>query len=145
MVEDLAMTKTLYDIGYGGRAPRQFVDLLKAHSIQKVVDVRLRPQRASMGSYVLSSNPDKGIVKLLRDAGIGYEWHHELGNPDPKDPAMSAFRQKVTQFPELTRRLVEAASRETVCVMCAEKKVTDCHRELIVAYLRQQGWDVIDL
>ena len=58
---------------------------------------------------------------------------------------MAAFRTLVPRFPELTRRLVEIASREVACILCAERKVTDCHRELIVEYLREQGWEAVDL
>jgi hypothetical protein len=141
----LEMKKTVYNIGYGGRAPSSFVGLLKGHGIEKVVDVRSNPRRASLGSYILSSDPTKGIVKLLGDGGIGYEWLPELGNPEPKDREMTAFRELAPRFPELTRRLVEAASCEAVCVLCSEKKVASCHRELIVEYLRHQGWEVIDL
>jgi hypothetical protein len=45
-----------------------------------VADVRLRPDRASLGYYKLTANPDTGIEKLLAEAGIGYASLPELGN-----------------------------------------------------------------
>jgi uncharacterized protein (DUF488 family) len=61
-----------YTIGYGGRNPQGFLDLLKQNYVRTLVDVRLRPDRASMGVWAKAKTSDKGIEKVLRDAGIGY-------------------------------------------------------------------------
>ena len=70
----------LVTIGYGGCNPYDFVAVLLAHGIRAIVDIRLQPQRASMGSYVKAKSPEKGIQKLLGSAGILYYWLSELGN-----------------------------------------------------------------
>jgi len=48
--------------------------------VKTVIDVRLRPDKASLGSYAKSREPDKGIAGLLAKAGIGYLSLPELGN-----------------------------------------------------------------
>ena len=135
----------IYTIGYGGRKPEQFLDLLRANGIATVVDVRLRPHRASMGVYKQAEDPGKGIQALLAQAGIQYVSFVEMGNifmdlPDWTQP----YRQLVDRTGDLlTARL--ATVREPACLLCAAKRATDCHRLILGEYLTRQGHTVAHL
>ena len=68
-----------FTIGYGNRTPAEFINALQAHGVKTVVDVRIRPDRARLGCYVMAKTPDKGIQKVLTAAGIAYAAFPELG------------------------------------------------------------------
>ncbi len=130
-----------FTIGYGGRSPDEFTRLLTAHGVATVVDVRLRPDRASMGCYVAAKDADKGIAGLLARAGVGYVSLPELGNlflgyPDSL-ARYAAFLDRAA--PLLFDRL--AGLPEPVCLLCAEKRVADCHRLAVADHLAAaRGW-----
>ena len=132
----------IYTIGYGGRKPQEFLDLLKERDIRAVVDVRLRPDRSSMGVYTKAKDPDKGIEALLAGAGITYYSFIELGNVfRDLDDWQQRYQQLMDQAGDLLiRRLLEVA--EPFCLMCAEKRANQCHRKLIGDYLAKDGHQV---
>ena len=132
---------TFFTIGYGGRRPEEFVQLLREAGVRTVADVRLRPDRSSMGSYKYTGKPDTGIEKLLADAGIGYNSLPELGNVflgfDDSLPRYTAFFVRVADL--LVPRLLDLP--QPFCLLCAEKKLADCHRKPIADYLVALGHD----
>src|SRR5438874_13380255 len=130
-----------FTVGYGGRAPEQFANLLAAHGVKTVVDVRLRPDKAAMGSYARAKDAGKGIAGLLGRAGIGYVSLPELGNLfldyDDWPTRYGDFLEKAG--PLLFDRIGSAAG--PVCLLCAEKRVAECHRRHVAEYLaRTRGW-----
>ena len=132
-----------YTIGYGGRNPQEFLDLLKQNNVRTLVDVRLRPDRASMGIWAKAKTSDKGIEKVLGGAGIGYCSFAELGDIFLGLPNwLELYRQLLAQSGELLiGRLLSVP--EPFCLMCAEKRVAECHRLEIAHYLvRTRGAEV---
>jgi hypothetical protein len=75
------MEQTLHTLGCGGRQPRDFVAMLRGAGVRTVGDVRLRPDRASMGSHARAKRADQGIAALLAGGGTRHRALPEPGNP----------------------------------------------------------------
>ena len=132
----------VYTIGYGGRLPRDFVTRLQSTGIPLVVDVRLRPDRASMGAYVRARTPDKGIQGLLAGANIAYMSIVELGNVFIDcENWLERYQRLWEQAGDvLAARLWQIPM--PFCLMCAERCAMACHRQVIAAYLARRGYAV---
>lgn len=135
----------LFTMGYGGRKPADFVAALQEAGVRTVVDVRLRPDRASMGAFTRAKTAEKGIERLLADAGIGYISLVELGNVfreyEDWRPRYAALISAAGEL--LTQRLKYVP--HPFCLMCSERSVEECHRKPIAEFLSRQGYQVIHL
>ncbi len=125
----------IFTIGYGGRSREEFLSLLKINNINTIVDIRLRPDRARIGFWSKAKTPDKGIEGWLSEAGIEYNSLIELGNIFLEYPD---WRQRYEQLLNscgelLTQRLVDIPGM--ICLLCAERRVEDCHRMLVAEFL----------
>jgi uncharacterized protein (DUF488 family) len=132
-----------FTIGYGGRAPEEFVGLLVRHGVRAVADVRIRPDRANLGAYVKARTPDKGIEKRLGDRGIAYHSILELGNLfKDLDDWRPPYRALFERSGDLLVARLEGLP-EPFCLMCAERRVVECHRQVIAEFLvANRGWTV---
>jgi uncharacterized protein (DUF488 family) len=134
---------TVFTIGYGGRGKDDFLALLKANGVKTVVDIRLRPDRASMGIWVKAKTADKGIEHWLSEAGIGYRSIVELGNvflgfPDWQD----RYRRLLDSAGGLLTERLDSIPGP-ICLLCAEKRVAECHRQDVANYLAQHRGAVV--
>ena len=57
--------------GRGEQAVDDLTALLRERGVTTVPAVPLRTDRATLGAYAKARTPDKGIEKLMRDAGLG--------------------------------------------------------------------------
>jgi uncharacterized protein (DUF488 family) len=137
-----------FTIGYGGRKPEDFLDLLEKNKIKTIIDVRLRPDKASMGIYRKSYSDDKGIQGLLKKKNIKYFSFIELGNVFMN---YEDWRKRYQQFlnnagdiliERFQNMIQENQIEMTFCLLCAEKDFNKCHRHLIADYLVLKGHEV---
>jgi uncharacterized protein (DUF488 family) len=137
----MASTK-LFTIGYGGVTPKDLVSQLTAHGIRAVVDVRLRPDRASMGAYTKARTHEKGIQKLLSDSGIEYFSRQELGNLFLEfDDWRERYQQLFDRAGDLLiTRLADIPT--PYCLLCAERHPDECHRQVIATFLTMRGFEI---
>ena len=124
---------TIYTIGHGRHAWRDFLALLQKFEIKFLCDVRsvARSRWVQFNGAVLRAN--------LEENGIGYEWLPETGGkfkPVPED-----LNQGV-------ERILEIASEVRTAMMCSESKPltphktprANCHRVgMLAPLLRAKG------
>ena len=65
---------TLYTIGHSTRTLEELIEILRAHSIQTLVDIRSLPMSRRLPHFNRES-----LEKTLPEAGIRYVWMKELG------------------------------------------------------------------
>ncbi len=107
-----------------------------------IVDVRLRSDRASMGSFTKAKSQDKGIQKLLAAAGIEYISVVEMGNVFLEyTDWRERYRELLVKAGDLLTQHLENVS-SPFCLMCAERSPAECHRFLIAEYLVSKGYEV---
>jgi uncharacterized protein (DUF488 family) len=142
----------IYTIGHSARTIEQFLELLEAHHIQEVVDVRTVPKSRH--------NPQFGQDQLsatLRQAGVEYTHLKKLGGlRHPTRDSIntgwhnSSFRgyadyMATDEFQQALHELQERAQKKTIAIMCAEAVPWRCHRSLIADALTTQGWQVLHI
>jgi len=66
----------LFTVGYESHTLPQLIRLLKEHEVTRLVDVRERPISRKKGFSALA------LFEATRKAGIAYETHRDLGNPE---------------------------------------------------------------
>lgn len=128
------MTSVL-TIGHSNHPVAAFVELLRAHGVDAVADVRTSP----WSRYQPDFNKD-ALGAALKAAGIAYVFlGRELGGR-PEDPACYVDGRvrydlvaRTETFREGMDRLLRGAASRRVALMCAEKEPLDCHRTLLVS------------
>jgi uncharacterized protein (DUF488 family) len=133
-------------IGHSTRAIAEFIELLKAHGVERVVDVRTVPKSRHNPQFGKDALPGS-----LAGAGIGYTHMPELGGlrrprADSQNTGWrnASFRgyADYMQMPQFTAALEEVIAlgrKERIALMCAEAVPWRCHRSLIADALLVRG------
>ena len=136
-------------IGHSSRTIDEFIAMLKAHGVKRLIDVRTVPKSRHNPQY----NHD-AVELALQDAGIAYQHMKALGGlrHPRKDSPNTGWRNEsfrgyadymqTPEFATAMNTLIDAAAQESVAVMCAEAVPWRCHRSLIADYLTAHGYSV---
>jgi uncharacterized protein (DUF488 family) len=141
-------TPIVFTIGHSNQTTEEFLDLLRQHQIDVVVDVRSSP----FSRFVPQFNK-REVQAAVREAGFQYVYlGRELGGRpdldsdliDDEGHAMYGLIAETDEFLTGIRRLCEGISRYRVAMMCSEEDPTDCHRRLLVSrvLILDHGMDV---
>jgi uncharacterized protein (DUF488 family) len=138
----------LWTIGYERLLPPELVAELSAAGVQRVLDVRFRPQsrRPGMSKTRLS--------ELLGEHGIAYEHRKSLGTPPDirwyfkhgqSVEGASQFRSHVeaTAEDELDALAASLDRAPRTALMCLEADPAVCHRRVVAEALAARRPDLV--
>ena len=139
-------------IGHSNRTWKEFLEILRAHCVKSVIDVRSIPRSRHNPQF----NREMLSTKL-RAARIGYVHLRKLGglrHARRDSPNMgwrnASFRgfadyMQTSEFETGLRRLMKLAGQKRSAIMCAEAVPWRCHRSLIADALTIRGIRVDDI
>ncbi|MEO5565174.1 MAG: DUF488 domain-containing protein [Luteimonas sp.] len=145
-------SSTLWTIGHSTRPWEDFLTLLQANAIVKLVDVR----RFAGSRHNPQYSPDD-MRQALLEAGIEYLPMPALGGrreaaKDSHNGAwrVAAFRgyadyMATPEFVAAREQLMSVALSAPTAVMCAEAVWWRCHRRLIADDFTARGWNVLHI
>ncbi|MFZ2187227.1 MAG: DUF488 domain-containing protein [Candidatus Moraniibacteriota bacterium] len=151
-IKDPVKKPVIFTIGHSTHPIDEFMELLKAHAIQEVADVRTIPKSRHNPQF----NEDD-LKKSLRTAHVRYKHIKRLGGlrHTTKDSINlgwhnTSFRgyadyMATPEFEEGLETLLKIASTKNTIIMCAEAVPWRCHRSLIADALTKKGWLVRDI
>ena len=143
---------TVFTIGHSTRPLEEFIGILKAHGVQRVVDVRSVPRSRHNPQF----NREL-LARHLRAARIGYVHLKKLGGlrhakADSKNLGWhnASFRgfadyMQTANFQAGLARLEKLAATKPSAIMCAEAVPWRCHRSLIADALLLRQFPVEDI
>jgi uncharacterized protein (DUF488 family) len=139
-------------IGHSTHTWSDFHDLLRAHRVKRVVDVRSIPRSRHNPQFNRET-----LRTQLRSARIGYVHLRKLGglrHARRDSPNMgwrnTSFRgfadyMQTSEFEAGLQRLMKLAGQKQSAIMCAEAVPWRCHRSLIADALTVRGIRVDDI
>jgi uncharacterized protein (DUF488 family) len=146
------VVRTLYTIGHSTRTARELIELLRAHGVEQVADVRTIPRSRHNPHFTRPA-----LSRSLRAAKIGYRHLKALGGlrharPDSTNLGWrnASFRgyadyMQTEDFAAGLARLEQFATRRPTVIMCAEALPWRCHRSLIADALTVARWRVLHI
>ncbi len=146
------MNEVIYTLGHSTHSIEDFIRILHAYRIQRLVDVRTIPKSRH--------NPQFNAAELeeaLRQQNIEYIWMQGLGglrhttrtsiNTAWKNASFRGFADymQTPEFDEALGQLIVLAKEKPAAIMCAEAVPWRCHRSLIGDALLVRGIKVEDI
>jgi uncharacterized protein (DUF488 family) len=140
---------TIWTIGHSTRPIGEFMNLLRAHEIRLLVDVRTIPRSRHNPQF----NEDR-LAESLKKAGLGSLHMPALGGlrKARKDSINDGWRNtsfrgyadymQTDKFWHALEELMMHGRQNPTAIMCAEAVPWRCHRSLIADALVARGWEV---
>jgi uncharacterized protein (DUF488 family) len=139
-------------IGHSNRTWKEFLEILRAHGVKGVIDVRSIPRSRHNPQFNRET-----LSAKLRVARISYVYLRKLGglrharrdssNMGWRNASFRGFADymQTSEFEAGLLRLMKLARKKRSAMMCAEAVPWRCHRSLIADALTVRGIEVDDI
>lgn len=143
---------SIYTIGHSTRTLDELVSLLRAHGIDRLIDVRTVPRSRHNPQFNRET-----LSKSLRNRRLSYRHMKSLGglrharrdsiNMGWRNASFRGFADymQTPEFSAALEQLIELAAEKRTAIMCAEAVPWRCHRSLIADALSARGFQVRDI
>jgi uncharacterized protein (DUF488 family) len=133
-------------IGHSTRKLAEFIRLLQAHAVSRVVDVRTVPRSEHNPQFNKASLP-----RALKKVGVGYVHMPGLGglrhakrdslNVGWRNASFRGYADymQTPGFAQSLEELIRLTNQDRIALMCAEAVPWRCHRSLIADALLVRG------
>jgi uncharacterized protein (DUF488 family) len=140
---------TVHTIGHSTRTIGAIIELLRAHHIDVVIDVRRWPASRRLPQF-----NREALNTALKLEGIDYMWRGDLGGfrkpaPDSANTAwrVDAFRayadfMLTPEFQTIMKEVEKLAATRRIALLCAEAVPWRCHRQLLADAFFAREWTV---
>jgi hypothetical protein len=133
-------------IGHSTHPIEQFVELLRQHEVEELVDIRTIPRSRHNPQF-----NSEALAKAVRRKGIDYAHIKELGglrharsdsiNTGWRNASFRGYADymQTGEFDEAVGQLLQMCAEKRCAVMCAEAVPWRCHRSLLADALVARG------
>lgn len=152
MYTTIMRRQQIYTIGHSTHSLKELVDILEAHGVTQLVDVRTVPRSRHTPQF----NHDT-LTDELPQCGLAYTHLAKLGGlrHTTKDSINKGWRNtsfrgyadymQTDEFYEGIEALLSLIKDKPTAIMCAEAVPWRCHRSMIGDALIVRDWQVVDI
>lgn len=133
----------IFTIGFSGKTPDAFMDVLNAVRVRAMWDIR-QWRTSTHVSFYSGEN-------LATTLGTRYEYHPEFA---PTTEILAGYKDGRITWPDYERMYRELLTArhpaagltpdtiDRICLLCTEKSATQCHRRLAAEHIAAQFPDI---
>ena len=144
--------RTLYTLGHSSRTIEYFLDLLQAHGVEVVVDIRTIPRSRHNPQFNQAA-----LKRALKKQKIHYVHFKKLGGLRHTTKASlntgwhnASFRgfadyMQTAEFRKGLQELMSLGKTKKCALLCAEAVPWRCHRSLVADALTLKKWKVFHI
>lgn len=144
--------RTVLTVGHSTHPIEEFIQLLQAHGVTMIADVRTIPKSRHNPQFNKTSLPvslRKSGIKYEHLAGLGGLRHAKADSPNTgwRNASFRGYADymQTAEFAQNLDHLIELSGSARIAIMCAEAVPWRCHRSLIGDALTIRGLRVEDI